>query len=184
MKRLKGGHLPAWTQAEAAMALQHLPDHLRRATVLALYSGQRRLDLVRMPWSAYDGTALRLKQQKTGAVLMIPVHPALKAELDTWRASATSTMVLTNKFGRPWQPTNLSRQLGDALAKIEGFPPHRNIHGLRKLAAANLAEAGCSLHEIGSITGHKSLAMIQLYTAAVDQERLANAAVLWWTART
>jgi integrase len=90
-------------------------------------------------------------------------------------------VILTNKFGRPWQPTNLSRQIGDSLAKIDGFPAHRNIHGLRKLAAANLAECGCNIHEIGAITGHKSLAMLQLYTQGADQERLANAAVLRWT---
>ena len=70
-----------------------------------------------------------------------------------------------------------------ALAKIDGFPAGRNIHGLRKLAAQNLAECGCTLHEIGSITGHKSLAMLRLYTAGLDQERLAEAAVLRWTGK-
>ena len=52
-----------------------------------------------------------------------------------------------------------------------------NLHGLRKLAAVRLAEAGCSLHEIAAITGHESLAQVSLYTADVDQERLALAAV-------
>jgi integrase len=184
MKRLKGGHLPAWTPAEAEQAMRQLPEHLRRPVVLALYSGQRRGDLCRLPWSAYDGRSLRLRQSKTGAALVIPVHPALKAELDAWRAEAAATMILVNKFDRPWQVTNLSRQLGDALAKLEGFPPHRNIHGLRKLAAINLAQCGCTLHEIGAITGHRSLAMLQLYTAGTDQERLAEAAVLRWTGNT
>jgi integrase len=184
MKRPKGGTLPAWTQQEADQAIRELPDHLRRAVVLAAYTGQRRGDLCRMPWGAYDGKALRLRQQKTGVVLVIPVHPALKAELDAWRASATSTMILTNKFGRPWRETNLSHQLGDGLVKLEGFPVHRNIHGLRKLAAARLAECGCTLHEIASLTGHKSLAMLQLYTASAEQERLANAAVVRWAGST
>jgi integrase len=183
MKRLKGGHLPAWTQAEAEQAIRELPEHLRRPVVLALYSGQRRGDLVRLPWSAYDGRTIKLRQGKTGAVLVIPVHPALKLELDAWKAETSSTVVLVNKFGRPWQPVNLSKQLGDALSKLDGFPANRNIHGLRKLAAINLAQCGCTLHEIGSITGHKSLAMLQLYTAGTDQERLAEAAVLRWSGR-
>lgn len=181
VKRLAGGHLPAWTPQDAAQAIAGLPEHLRRPVVLALYTGQRRGDLVRLAWSAYDGQRIRVRQQKTGAALMVPAHPALKAELDAWRAVTQSTLMLVNKFGRAWRPSNLSKQLGEALAKIDGFPAGRNIHGLRKLAAANMAQAGCTLHEIASITGHKSLGMLQLYTASADQERLAEAAVFRMT---
>jgi integrase len=49
---------------------------------------------------------------------------------------------------------------------------------LRKLAATNLAEAGCSAHEIAAITGHRSLALVSLYTASADQERMATAAIV------
>lgn len=179
---LDKGHLPAWSQAEADLALRTLPEHLRRAVVLALHTGQRRGDLIAMQWSAYDGAKISLVQQKTGDAedgpMVIPAIAELRAELDAWRRSATSTFILTNKFGRPWRDSNLSKQIGDALAEIEGFPPHRNIHGLRKLAAANLAHAGCNLQQIASITGHKSLAMIQLYTASVEQERAAEAAII------
>jgi integrase len=178
VKRLPGGHLPAWSAADVELALPALPEHLRRPVILALYTGQRRGDLIRMPWSAYDGTRIRLVQEKTAAPLIIAVPQELKTELDTWRSAAAATLILTNKFGRPWRASNLSKQLGEALAKVDGFPPHRNIHGLRKLAAANLAQAGCTLHEIAAITGHKSLAMIQLYTASVDQERAAAAAIV------
>lgn len=177
-KGLVKGHLPAWSPADADLALAALPEHLRRAVVLALYTGQRRGDLIRMPWSAYDGQKIRLVQEKTGIALTIAAPAELRAELDAWRRSAASTLILVNKFGRPWQDSNLSKQLGEALSRIEGFPPHRNIHGLRKLAAANLAQAGCTLHEIAAITGHKSLSMLQLYTASVDQERAADAAIV------
>lgn len=178
VKRLPGGHLPAWSAADVEMALAALPEHLRRPVILALYTGQRRGDIIHMTWSAYDGTRIRLVQEKTAAPLIITVPYELKLELDAWRSAPVGKLILTNKFGRPWQASNLSKQLGETLAKIDGFPPHRNIHGLRKLAAANLAQAGCTLHEIAAITGHKSLAMIQLYTASVDQERLANSAVV------
>lgn len=184
VKRLKGGELPAWSAAEADLAIRHLPEHLRRPVVLALFSGQRRSDLIRLPWNAYDGKSIRLKQQKTGAALVIPAHPALRAELVAWRADAASTLILTNKSGRPWLGSNLSNQLKDALRRIPGFPERRNIHGLRKLAAANLAEAGCTLNEIAAITGHQSLGMLRLYTASADQERLANSAIVRLTAKT
>jgi len=51
------------------------------------------------------------------------------------------------------------------------------FHGLRYTAAANLAEVGCSLKEIASVTGHKSLGMIEKYSRDADQRRLAGAAI-------
>ncbi len=52
------------------------------------------------------------------------------------------------------------------------------FHGLRYTAAARLAEAGCSLKEIASITGHRSLGMLAKYSRDADQKRLAGAAIL------
>lgn len=182
MNELERGNLPAWTEEDAQMALEGLPEHLRRAVVLALYTGQRRGDLVAMPWSAYDGRKIRVMQEKTkrhakSHTLVIVAPDELRAELDQWKITATADTILTTKFGRAWQlGSNLSKQLQDHLSRIEGFPDHRNIHGLRKLAATRLAEAGCNLHEIAAITGHQSLDMIQLYTRSVDQERAAEAA--------
>lgn len=182
-KDLEHGHLPAWEPQEAVLALQALPEHLRRAVVLALHTGQRRGDLIALRWGQYDGSRLRLEQEKTDAKLVIPLVEECRAELDAWRREGDvialpSRTILVNKFGKPWLGSNLSNQLGDALAAIPGFPTGRNIHGLRKLAATNLAHAGCTLHEIAAITGHKSLAMIQLYTASVNQEQAAEAAII------
>ena len=177
IKPLPGGHLRAWTPDEAARAIAKLKEHFRRVVILALYTGQRRGDLCAMGWSAYDGRTIRLVQQKTGAPLVLPVHPALKAEMDAWKAGATATTILTNAKGLPWKPQVLSQTLPVQLRRI-GLSEDLNVHGLRKLAAANLADAGCSTHEIAAITGHKSLAMLQLYTATADQERLAGAAIL------
>lgn len=175
IKTVPGGHWPAWTPAQAATALRELPEHLRRVVVLAMYTGQRRGDLMAMTWSAYDGRSIRVVQQKTRVALVLPVHPALKAELDAW--DRPGLLMLLNAWGRPWTGDVLSHGMSDALQRI-GLPPNLNVHGLRKLAAANLADAGCSVHEIGAITGHKTLAMISLYTQSADQERLAGAAIV------
>jgi integrase len=175
IKALPGGHLRAWTREEADAAEAQLPPHLARVVILARYTGQRRGDLCSMGWSAYDGATIRLVQQKTGAPLVLPVHAALKAGLDTWpRIAAT---ILTDARGRPWKPQDLSHALPVALVQI-GLSNDMNVHGLRKLAAAELADAGCSVHEIAAITGHQSLSMVQLYTKSADQERLATAAIV------
>jgi integrase len=176
IKPLAGGHLPAWTQEQADFACTKLPEHLRRVVILGLYTGQRRGDLCAMRWAAYDGSRIRLVQQKTKVALVIPVHPELKVELDAWKQNATALTILTNANGVPWRPQALSYHMPAALSRIG--VSDLNVHGLRKLAAANLADAGCSIKEIASITGHESLSMIQLYTKSADQERMANSAML------
>lgn len=175
IKALPGGHLRAWTRQEADAAEAQLPDHLARVVILARYTGQRRGDLCAMGWSAYDGTTIRLVQQKTGAPMVLPVHSALKAHMDSWPHVATT--ILTNRGGLPWKPVDLSHALPLALTRI-GLAQDLNVHGLRKLAAAELADAGCTMHEIAAITGHQSLSMVQLYTRSADQERLAGAAII------
>jgi integrase len=175
VKPIPGGHLPSWTWEQAQHAMTHLPEPYRRAVVLAVYIGQRRGDLAALQWSDIAGNQIRLTQQKTKTKLVIPVHPALGAELAAWRKDAPSPFILTSDRGKPWSGQNLSHMLPQALEKI-GLPP-LGIHGCRKLAAARLAEAGASMHEIAAVTGHKSLSMIQLYTASADQERMASAAV-------
>lgn len=175
IKALPGGTYPTWTEDDLARALDAAPEPVRRALLLAVHTGQRRGDLVMARWSDLAGGVWRLTQEKTGRRLAIPLHPDLQAELTTWRRDASAVTVLTQADGTPWARDWLTMSVMRALpADMRGL----NLHGLRKLAAVRLAEAGCSAHEIAAITGHTSLAEVQRYTAAADQERLARAAVV------
>jgi integrase len=49
--------------------------------------------------------------------------------------------------------------------------------GHHKAAATRLANAGCSVHQVKAITGHRSLAEVARYTKAADQRRLARQAL-------
>lgn len=174
-KYLAGGHLAAWSESDAAHALKALDEPYRRVAMLGMHIGQRRGDLIALTWGQWDGPTIRLRQQKTGAQMIIPVHPDLQAELARWRADRTAAVILTSPQGRPWTPEHLSREMTKRLRAI-GLP-NITVHGLRKLAATRLADAGCSPHEIAAITGHRSLSMVELYTRSANQERLAEAAV-------
>jgi integrase len=129
-----------------------------------------------MTWTAYDGATIRLRQAKTGAALVLPVHPDLKRELDGWKAEKSGLYVLHSPRTGAWTAPHLTREMKKALGAI-GLPARLNVHGLRKAAARRLAEAGCTTHEIASVTGHRSLSMIQHYTTSADQERLAGSAI-------
>jgi integrase len=120
---------------------------------------------------------IRLTQQKTRQPVAVPVHPALKAELDSWRLDRSAITILTDKHGKPWDGNLLSHFLASALPRI-GLGNDMSLHGLRWLAAVRLAEAGCYTHEIAAITG--TLQLIQYYTRAADRERLAALQFFVW----
>ena len=106
---------------------------------------------MRLPWSAYDGSHIRMKQRKTGAYVPIPVADALKAALDA--APRRSPIMLTNSEGKPWSESGFQGAWGKATlrAGIRGL----TFHDLRGTAVVTLARAGCNEVEIYSITGHK-----------------------------
>ena len=139
-----------WTEADEAAFLAKAPTHLHLPLVLALWTGQRQGDLLRLPWSAYDGIHIRLRQGKTGARIVIPVGAPLKSALDA--TPRRSTLILTSTGNRPWTSDGFrsSWRKACATAGVTGV----TFHDLRGTAVTRLALAGCTEAEIASITGH------------------------------
>ena len=140
-----------WNDEHVASFLSIAPSYLCLAMLLAINTGQRQGDLLRLPWSAYDGECLKLRQGKTGAHVTIPVAAALKAALDA--APRRSPIMLTSSEGKPWSESGFQGAWGKATlrAGIRGL----TFHDLRGTAVVTLARAGCNEVEIYSITGHK-----------------------------
>jgi integrase len=136
---------------------------------LLLYTGQRVGDVAAMKWSQYDGTGISVRQEKTHAPLWIPAHSTLKAALDS--AHRHSEFIT----GAHYTAGSLSRVIKRELQKLGAA--QYTAHGLRKNAAIALAEAGCTPHEVAAITGHRSLRMVQHYTAGAEQKKLAQRAI-------
>jgi len=63
-----------WTDDDEANFLAKAPAHLHLPLLMALWTGQRQGDLLRLPWSAYDGTHIRLRQSKTGVRVVASGH--------------------------------------------------------------------------------------------------------------
>ena len=153
----KGGRLyrgsradKIWTATDETAFVEHAPPHLHLALLLALWTGQRQGDLLRLPWSAYDGRHLQLRQGKTGARVRIPVGAPLKAALDT--TARRSPVILVNTDGKPWTEDGFrsSWRKACAMAGIVGV----TFHDLRGTAVTRLAVCGCTEAEISAITGH------------------------------
>ena len=140
-----------WHDEDVARFLRTAPSYLRLAMLLATNTGQRQGDLLRLPWSAYDGKEIKLRQKKTGAYVTIPVTDELKAALNA--APRKSPIMLVNSDNKPWSESGFQGAWGKATmrAGIRGL----TFHDLRGTAVVTLARAECNEVEIYSITGHK-----------------------------
>ena len=123
---------------------------LRLAMVLALCTGQRQGDLIKMTWGQYDGQWIDLRQSKGKRRVSVPIHRDLKKILD--RVPKRSTLILTTSTGLPWKSDWFRNRWRDA-SKAAGIKD-LHFHDLRGTAVTMLAEAGCSNAEIAAITGH------------------------------
>jgi integrase len=139
-----------WTEDDEAVFLKTAAPHLHLPLIMALWTGQRQGDLLRLPWSAYDGRDIRLKQSKTGARVLVPVAAPLKALLNA--APQHSPIILVNSEGRPWTPDGFRASFCKArdAAGIKGLA----FNDLRGTAVARLALVGCTEAQIAAITGH------------------------------
>lgn len=149
------------------------PIELQRALMLALHTGQRQGDLVRLTWNSYDGSAISLRQGKTSVRVIVPCTQALKSMLDDMPRSAA--VILTTQSGRPWKGKNLQHRWKAAMVKatISGL----HFHDLRGTAVTMLSEAGCTPQEIAAITGHSLRYVAQILAAylSVTRELAENA---------
>lgn len=138
-----------WSAADEAAFLSLAPAHLHLAIKLALWTGQRQGDLLRLPWSSYDGREIRLRQGKTKRRVRIPVGAPLKLALDG--AKKRGPLILMTTRGTAWTSGGFqsSWRKAVAMAGIEGL----TFHDLRGSAVTRLAICESTEAEIAAITG-------------------------------
>jgi enterobacteria phage integrase len=179
IRRRKTKEIRAITEAEVVQFRMRWPvgTKQRLAFELQLNTGQRRSDVYRMTWADIEGGAIRIVQQKTGAKLLIPLHPDLALILA--QTPQDHAYVLRTEFGKPFTVDGYSSFMRKAFTAA-GLPIDASPHGLRKRAAKRLAEVGCTGPQIQSITGHKTLAEVDRYIREAEQEgRAADAMAKW-----
>jgi integrase len=184
-KKLRtGAGWRAWSDAEVDQFLtaDTTPPELRLAAQLAAGTGQRGEDLIRMTWSAFDGHAIELVQEKTGTHMWVHCPAALReclaAEPRRGLTILTRPVRRPKKGGsqyEPWKIDYFRHAMSTAIkdAGLTGVV----THGLRPTAAVRLAEAGCSDAQIQSVTGHKTSAMAAYYRRGADQKSRSESAV-------
>jgi integrase len=175
VKRLKhrGSGFATWAEADIATYRNHYAIGTRERLVLELAIGtaHRRGDLVRLGWRHVVKGAIALKQNKTGASVTVPIVQELRAATDLCPRDRLT--FISQADGRPLGAASLGNEFRDWCRKA-GLPDKLSLHGLRKASATRLADAGCSVHEIAAVTGHKTLSEVERYTREAERTRLAE----------
>jgi integrase len=171
-----------WSERDIAAVLSVGSREIQLALILALWSGQRQGDLLRLPWSAYDSPYIRLRQSKGGRRVALPAGTPLRAMLDT--TERRGPLILTNTVGRPWTSDGFRTSWRKACGRagVTGL----TFHDLRGTAVVRLAIAGASVPQIAAVTGHSLKdveAILDAHYLGRDIQ-LAEAAVLKLEART
>ena len=89
-----------WTEADIEKFMTGAPVELQRVLILAIHTGQRYGDLIRLRWSDYDSGAISLIQSKGKVRVIVPCSSALRAMLDS--TPRQCPYILARADGRPW----------------------------------------------------------------------------------
>jgi integrase len=176
VKLPKSDGIRTWTEDEIARfeAVHPVGTKPRLALALLLGTAARRSDVVKLGRGHVRDGMLYMRQQKTGKALAIPVMAEL-AEAINAAAPSDAVVFLLNENGRAFTAEGFTKWFVKQCQRIglTGLSPH----GLRKASCRRLAEAGCSAHEIASISGHATLREVQRYCEAADQGKMARNAM-------
>lgn len=187
-----GGHEP-WPEHLIKVALDHARDDLARVVRLAIETGQRGSDIVRMRWADIDEQediitgemrpGIHVIQKKTGVRLWIPFTRELATVIDGWRPTRKPPFFLVLRSdGTPFPDRNLLSWAWN-YERDTNNPKLRLIrdaglvlHGLRSTAVVRARKRGATVLQISSMFG-MSEPMVARYSRLADQTEMAMAAV-------
>jgi integrase len=138
----------------------------RRSDVIAL--GKQHLTRDgRLQYKQFKG------RNKRPVHIDIPVIPELQRIVDA--SPCGELTFLVTEFRKPFTSNGFGNWFKKRCREAE--LPHCSAHGVRKAAAAKLAELGCSDHQIMAIGGWQTLKEVQRYTKGARKRVLSDNAM-------
>lgn len=176
-----------WRDDDLNLLKRQCSRYVFEVVEIALWTGQRVGDVLRMRWSDFDGEFIRVVQSKSrrrgrrAVVVMVPVGETLRRVLG--RIARRSSFILSPSKKRHgathidgWTRSGFRASFNKARAAA-GLG-HLHFHDLRGTAVVRLAEAGATEPEIASITGHSLDGVRSILSAYLPRTRpLAVAAI-------
>ena len=167
-----------WRQEEIATVLEVAPAWMVAPIAIAVYTGLRESDVVRVTWACYDGQAFETRTKKTNTPVWVPAHYRLRAVLDA--LPRHHDRIVVGAYGRPITFSRLSTAFFALLKELreEGkVGPGLSFHGLRHTLGTALAEAGCDTRTIAAVLGQASSQMAEHYSRTANRRGLVDAAM-------
>ncbi|WP_172331034.1 hypothetical protein [Mangrovicoccus sp. HB161399] len=137
---------PEWMVAK----LDKAPEDVRNLARLILGRGERPGAAVLTRWERFAGDSMTVIDQKGGETWEVFCPPSLSDYLAT--IQKRGTFVLAKNLSEPLGYDAVEKQFRDWRKTMGEAAKPFTLHGLRKLAIVQLAEAGCSEAEIQAIT--------------------------------
>jgi integrase len=164
-----------WTANEITQwlaAAEHEEAHMTTAFLLLQHTAQRVGDVLAMTWSRFDGGIIKLRQQKTDALIEVPCHPLLRSHLEAIQPTATTIVAFRNR------PVKYLR-FNERFRRISGRAGiDAQARDLRRTAMLRMAEAGATTPEIASVSGHSINSTQRILDTYLPRGRvLAQAAI-------
>jgi integrase len=116
---------------------------------------------------------IKVRQEKTGTELVIPLHPELLEALVL--APKNNLTFLVTEKGAPFTAAGFGNWFRDQ-CNAAGLP-QCSAHGLRKAHLKRRADAGASAEQLKASGGHRSQSELDRYTRGADQRRLSRQAL-------
>ncbi|WP_374015264.1 hypothetical protein [Phaeobacter sp. A36a-5a] len=163
-------------------ALSNAPDDVRIGGELILGTGQRPAAAIKMLRSSFNGEWVTVVDEKGNETFDIYCPVRLRMVVESLDEGPRHVLSKTDvaprsydeieKSFRSWRST-----LTELAATHDDDAKRYSLHGLRKRACVELAEAGCSDAEIQAVTG-QSLETVAKYRKEANQKAMSRTAQL------
>lgn len=167
----KSEGFPAWTEEDATKFRERWPLGTRERVMFEVFSctGLRRGDAAKLGRQHMTTGIIVVDTEKTGTRVEIPILDDLA---DAIKAGPVGDLaIIATKAGGYFIKEGLGNEFSDACRKA-GI--RKSAHGLRKLAATRLANAGATVAQLEAIFGWVGGRMASHYTRTADRRKLAE----------
>jgi integrase len=164
-------------QMESLLVFSSTTRNARRnhlIVLLSLKAGLRAGEIAKLTWdmvlgpTGEVGSVIELRdcaaKKKSGR--LIPIHPALRSALSTWRKMTTGTgPIIRSERGGPMTPESVVNWFAIAYRAVglEGCSSHSGRRTFITRAARLVHKAGGSLRDVQLLAGHRSIQTTQRY---------------------
>lgn len=174
IKAPRTGGYHTWSEAEIRQYQDRheLGTRARLALEIMLWTWQRRGDARLFGPGHVKGGKINYRQGKTGKDLWLPIAPQLAEAIDAMQRVGLKTYLVT-EFGKPFSAAGFGNKMREWCDQAE--LPQCTAHGLRKAGARRAAQLEAGNQGLKAVGGWSGDAEVAIYTAAVEQEALAEA---------